>query len=53
MVACVASANMDCWAHENLKIDERVACKSLKKAWEQDDDKDELRVDMQDLKRQF
>ena len=51
--ACAAHSNMECWVHHNTILDYDQATQRLKDAWEHDDSKDELNIDLQGLERHF
>jgi hypothetical protein len=44
---------MECWVHHDTILDDDKAHQSLKEAWEHEDNKDELKIELQDLERQF
>jgi hypothetical protein len=51
--ACAAQTNMECWVHQDIILDDNKARQSVKEAWEHEDDKDELKIELQGLERQF
>jgi len=44
---------MECWVHHDTILDDDKAHQSLKEAWEHEDNKDELKIELQGLERQF
>ena len=44
---------MECWVHHDTILDDDPANQRSKEAWEQDDHKDELKIDLQGLERHF
>jgi hypothetical protein len=44
---------MECWVHQDIILDDDKAHQSVKEAWEHKDDKDELKIELQGLERQF
>ena len=44
---------MECWVHHYAILDDDKANQSLKEAWEHEDNKDELKIELQGLERQF
>jgi hypothetical protein len=44
--ACAAQTNMECWVHQDIILDDDKAHQSVKEAWEHEDDKDELKIDL-------
>ena len=54
--ACAAHVNMECWAHHNINLSVVIInqrYQHLRDAWEQENDKDDLKMDLQGLERQF
>jgi hypothetical protein len=51
--ACAAQTNMECWVHHDTILDDVKANQSLNEAWEHEDNKDELKIDLQGPERQF
>jgi hypothetical protein len=52
VLACAAQTNMECWVHQDIILDDDTAHQSVKEAWEHEDDKDELKIELQGLERQ-
>jgi len=44
---------MECWVHQDIILDDNTAHQNVKEEWEHGDDKDELKIDLQGLERQF
>jgi hypothetical protein len=44
---------MACWVYQDSILDDDAAIQSLKEAWEQQSNKDELKIDLQSLERQY
>jgi hypothetical protein len=44
---------MECWVYKNIILDDDKSNQSLKEAWEQEDNKDELKIDLHGPERQF
>jgi hypothetical protein len=44
---------MECWVHHDAILDDDQANQLIKEAWEHDDSKDELKIDLQGLERHF
>ena len=44
---------MECWVHQDTILDDDKAHQCVKEAWEHEDDKDELKIELQGLERQF
>ena len=42
---------MECWVHQDTILDDDKAHQSVKEAWEHEDDKDELKIELQGLER--
>jgi hypothetical protein len=51
--ACAAYSNMECWVHHDTILDDDQTNQRLKEAWEQEDSKNELKIDMLGLERQL
>jgi hypothetical protein len=50
--ACAVHANMECWAHHNINLDLDTVNQHLRDAWEQENDQDDVKMDLQGLERQ-
>ena len=44
--ACTAQTTMECWVHQDIILQDDKANQSLKEAWEQEDKKDEFKIDL-------
>ena len=44
---------MACWVHQDSILDDHGVIQSLKEAWQQESSKDELKIDLQGLERQY
>jgi hypothetical protein len=44
---------MECWVHQDIIMDHDKAHKSVQEAWEHEEDKDELKIELQGLERQL
>jgi hypothetical protein len=44
---------MACWVHQDSILDNHGVIQSLKEAWQQESSKDELKIDLQGLERQY
>lgn len=53
MSACAASADMECWTHTSQQVTDSAVYECLKEAWEHEDEKDDLTVDIQGLEREY
>jgi hypothetical protein len=51
--ACAAQTNMECWVYQDIILDDDKAHQSVKEEWEHEHDKDELKIALQGLERQF
>ena len=51
--ACTAHANMEWWTHQNINLDVDTVNQHLRDAWEQKNDKYDLKGDLQGLEQQF
>jgi hypothetical protein len=50
---CTAQTNMECWVHHYIILNNDKSHPSVKEAWEYEDDKDVLKIELQGLERQF
>ena len=51
MSECAAQTKMECWVHHYAILDDDKTNQSLKEAWEHEDNKDELKIELQGLER--
>jgi hypothetical protein len=53
VLTCAAQTNMESWVHQDIIMDHDKAHKSVKEAWEHEEDKDKLKIELQGLERQL
>ncbi len=53
VATCAAHANMACWVHQDSILDDDEVIQGLQAAWEQESNKDELKIRLQGLERHY
>ena len=53
VAACAATCKMECWTHSEANVNQEQAFKHIKAAWESEDDKDTLQIDLTGLEREY